>query len=200
MGPDAMILVFVIFSFKLALSLSSFTLIKMFFSSSLLSAIRVVSSTCLRLLMFLLPILIPAYDSSGPASLMMFWACRLNKQGDSRQPCGTPFSVLNQSVFPFRVQTVASWPAYRFLRRQVRWSGIPISWRIFQFVVIYTVKGFGVINKAEVDVFLEFSCFFLWSSRCWQFDPLPFLNPARTSASSQFNILCCITSILSFLP
>ena len=29
-----------------------------------------------------------------------------------------------------------------------------------QFVVIYTVKGFGVINKAEVDVFLEFFCFF----------------------------------------
>ena len=29
-----------------------------------------------------------------------------------------------------------------------------------QFVVIYTVKGFGVINKAEIDVFLDFSCFF----------------------------------------
>ena len=29
-----------------------------------------------------------------------------------------------------------------------------------QFVVIYTIKGFGVINKAEVDVFLELSCFF----------------------------------------
>ena len=29
-----------------------------------------------------------------------------------------------------------------------------------QFVKIYTVKDFGVINKAEVDVFLEFSCFF----------------------------------------
>ena len=29
-----------------------------------------------------------------------------------------------------------------------------------QFVVIYTVQGFGVINKAEVDVFLELSCFF----------------------------------------
>ena len=28
-----------------------------------------------------------------------------------------------------------------------------------QFVVIYTVRGFGIINKAEVDVFLEFSCF-----------------------------------------
>ena len=29
-----------------------------------------------------------------------------------------------------------------------------------QFVVIYTVKGFGIVNKAEVDVFLELSCFF----------------------------------------
>jgi len=29
-----------------------------------------------------------------------------------------------------------------------------------QFIVIHTVKGFGIINKAEVDVFLEFSCFF----------------------------------------
>ena len=34
--------------------------------------------------------------------------------------------------------TAASWLAYRFLRRQVRWSGIPISWRIFQFFVIHT--------------------------------------------------------------
>ena len=29
-----------------------------------------------------------------------------------------------------------------------------------QFVLIHTVKGFGVVNKAEVDVFLELSCFF----------------------------------------
>ena len=29
-----------------------------------------------------------------------------------------------------------------------------------QFVVIHTVEGFGIVNKAEVDVFLEFSCFF----------------------------------------
>ena len=53
-----------------------------------------------------------------------------------------------------------SWPAYRFLRRQVKWSDIPISWRILQFVVIHTVKRFGLVNKAEVDVFLELSCFF----------------------------------------
>ena len=32
--------------------------------------------------------------------------------------------------------------------------------RIFQFVVIYTVKGFSVVNEAEVDVFLKFSSFF----------------------------------------
>ena len=29
-----------------------------------------------------------------------------------------------------------------------------------QFVVIYTVKGFGIVNKAEIDIFLELSCFF----------------------------------------
>ena len=28
------------------------------------------------------------------------------------------------------------------------------------FVVVYTVKGFGIVNKAEIDVFLELSCFF----------------------------------------
>ena len=39
------------------------------------------------------------------------------------------------------------------------WAGIPISLRILQFVVLHTVKGFGVINKAERDVFLELSCF-----------------------------------------
>ena len=38
-------------------------------------------------------------------------------------------------------------------------SVIPISFRIFQFVVIHTVKGFGVVSKAEIDVFLELSCF-----------------------------------------
>ena len=54
---------------------------------------------------------------------------------------------------------VTSSPAYTFLRRQVRRSGIPISLRIFQFVVIHTVKGFGVVNKTEVDVSLELSCF-----------------------------------------
>ena len=47
----------------------------------------------------------------------------------------------------------------QFLRRQVRWSGISISKNFPQFVVIHTVKGFGVVNKAEVDAFLELSYF-----------------------------------------
>ena len=34
------------------------------------------------------------------------------------------------------------------------------SLRIFQFVVTYTVKSFGIVNKAEIDVFPELSCFF----------------------------------------
>ena len=42
----------------------------------------------------------------------------------------------------------------------MRWSGIPISKNFPEFVVIHTVKGFDVVNKAEVDVFLELSCFF----------------------------------------
>ena len=37
---------------------------------------------------------------------------------------------------------------------------MPISFRIFQFIVIHTVKGFGIVKKAEIDVFLELSCFF----------------------------------------
>ena len=47
-----------------------------------------------------------------------------------------------------------------FLRRQARCSGILISLRILQFVVIHTAKGFCVFNEAEIDVFLEFPCFF----------------------------------------
>ena len=106
MGLDAMILAFLIFSFKPALSLS-FTLIQTLFSSSSPSAIRVVSSAYLRLLIFLPPILIPACNSSSLAFLMMCSTYRLNKQSNSRQPCHIPFSILNQSVVPYRVLTIA---------------------------------------------------------------------------------------------
>ena len=116
---------------KLTFSLSSFIFIKRLFSSSSLSAIRVMSSAYLRLLIFLPAILIPTCASSGPAFLMMYFAYKLNKQGDNIQPWCTPFPIWNQSVVSCPVLTDASWPAYRFLKRQVRWSGIPISFRIF---------------------------------------------------------------------
>ena len=48
-------------------------------------------------------------------------------------------------------------PAYRFLRRQVWYSHLFQTFP--QFVVIHTVKGFGVDNKTEVDIFLELPCF-----------------------------------------
>ena len=55
----------------------------------------------------------------------------LNKQGDNIQPWCTPFPLLNQFFVPCLVLIVVSWLAYRFLRRQVKWSGIPISLTIF---------------------------------------------------------------------
>ena len=52
-----------------------------------------------------------------------------------------------------------------------------------QFIVIHTVKGFGIVNKAEVDVFLDLSCFF--------YDPV---NPGpssyhRTREHTMYSIL-----------
>ena len=113
-------------------------------------------------------------------------ACKLNKQGDNIQLWRIPFLIWNQSVVPSPDLTVASWPAYRFLRRQVRWYGIPISWRTFQFVVIHTVKDFGIVNKAEVDVFLELSCFYDDPTDVGNLisGSSAFLNSAWTSGSS----------------
>ena len=96
MGPDAMIFIFWMLSFKPTFSLSYFTFIKRLFSSTL-SAIRVVSSAYLKLLIFLPAILILACASSNPAFLMMYFAYKLNKQGDTIQPWRTPFPIWNQS-------------------------------------------------------------------------------------------------------
>ena len=82
--------------------------------------------------------------------------------------------------------SVASWPAYRFLRRQVKWPVIPISF--VHSLLIHTVKGFSIV--IEADVFLEFSCFF--------YDPMDvgnlvsgssaFSNSVWTSGSSRFTV------------
>jgi len=136
MGWDAMIFVFWMLSFKPTASLFSSTFIKRLFSFSLLSCIKgsvicvseiidvsscnLDSSLCFIQLVW----------NANLAFHMMYSAFKLNKQGDNVQPWFTPSPIWNQSVVQCPVLTVTSWPAYRFLRRQVRWSGIPICWRI----------------------------------------------------------------------
>ena len=78
-----------------------------------------------------------------------------------------------------------------------------------QFVVIHTVKGFNVVNKAEVDVFWN-SLAFLMIQRMlaiWSLVLLPFLNPAWTSGISQFTYhwslawrILSITLLVVFIP
>ena len=114
--------------FKPTFSLSSFTFIKRLFSSSLLSVFRVVSSAYLMLSIFLpqswFQLVLHLFHT-------MYSAYKLNKQGDNIQTWHIYLQNLNQSVVLCLVLIVASWPACRILRRKVRWSGIPISWRIF---------------------------------------------------------------------
>ena len=71
------------FRLKPAFSLSSFTLLKKFFSSSLLFAIRVVPSAYLRLLIFLQAISVLVYESSDLTFHMMYSAQKLYKQDDN---------------------------------------------------------------------------------------------------------------------
>ena len=56
-----------------------------------------------------------------------------------------------------------------------------------QFVVIHTVKGFSIVNEAEVDVFLDFLALSMIQQRLaiWSLVPLPFLNPSCTFGSYQ---------------
>ena len=151
MGVDAMIFIFWMLSFQPAFKLFSFTFIKRVFSSFSLSALRVVSFAFLRLLMSLPTILIPACTSSSLAFRMVYSSYKLNNQGDNIQPRRTPFPVWNQSFVPCPVLTVASWPAYRFLKRQVRWSGIPIS---FSHIKIHILSLHKWEGEREIAVFL----------------------------------------------
>ena len=168
-GLDSMIFVFWMLSFKPAFSLSSSTFITRFLNSSL-SAIRVVSPAYLRLLIFFLAILIPVCASSSPVFLMMYSAYKLNKQGDDIQPWRTPFPIWNQSVVPCPLLTVASWPVYIFLNRQVRWSGIPIPFSIFHSLLWSTQLKALVWSIKQNRCFSGSLLLCWWSNRCWQFD------------------------------
>ena len=119
-------LVFWMLSFKPPFSLSSFTFVKRLFRS-LFSTIRVVSSKYLSYWYFSWQfwfqlVLHPAWHFILSEEYSVY---KLNNQGDNIQPWHTPFPIWNLPVVSCPVLIVASWPAYRFLRMQVRWSGIP---------------------------------------------------------------------------
>src|SRR5574341_1452715 len=149
-------------SFKPTFSFSSFTFIKRLFSFSSLSAISVVSSAYLRLLIFLPAILIPACASSSLAFLMMYSAYKLNTQGD-RQYTALMYSV---SYLEPVCCSMSSSNCCFLTCIQISQEAGQVVWyfHLFQnfpqFIVIHIVKGFGIVNKAEIDVFLELSCFF----------------------------------------
>ena len=135
--PD---LSFWMLSFKPAFSTSYFTFIKRLLSFSLLSAIRVVSSAYLQLLIFLPEILIPIWDLSSLAFYMMFSAYKLNKQGDTN--FGPVCFSMSSSNCCFLTCIPISQEA-----GQVVWYSHLFKYAP-QFVVIHAVKAFGVVNKA----------------------------------------------------
>ena len=116
-----------------------------------------VSSAYLRLLIFLLAILILACASFSLAFLMMYSACKLNKQSDNIQPWRTPLLIWNQSVVPCPDMLLLDLHTVSQEEGQVVWYSYLLK-NFPQFVVIHIVKVFSVVNEA--DVFLEFSCFF----------------------------------------
>jgi len=84
----------------------------------------------------------------------------LNKQGDNIQPWHTPFPIWNQSVVP-RCSNCCFLTCIQISQEagQVVWYS-HLFQNFPQFIVIHTVKGFGIVNKAEIYAFLELSCFF----------------------------------------
>ena len=109
----------------------------------------------------------------------MYSAYKLNKQGDNIQPWCTPFPIWNQSVVPCPVLTVASWPEYRFLRRHIRWSGIPISWRIFH-SLLWSIQRVWHSQWSRNRCFSGTLLLFQWPNGCWHLD-LWFLCLSKSS-------------------
>ena len=95
--------------------------------------------------------------------------------------------IYTHMTVPCPVLTVASWIQVSQEAGQVVWYS-HLSRNFPQLIVIHTVKGFGMVNKAEIDVFQELSCFSMIQRMLaiWSLVPLPFLKPAWTSGSSRF--------------
>jgi len=159
MEPDAMILVFLNVEFKASFFHSSLSLSSRgSFSSSSLSAIKVVSSVYLRLLIFLPAILIPACDSSSWAFGMMYSAYKLNKQSDSIHS----FVVVLFSKFCTR-QMSGSYCCFLTHIQDSQETGKVVWYFISknfpQFAVIHMVIGFNAVKKQKNMFFLELLAF-----------------------------------------
>ena len=114
-----------------------------------------VSLAYLSLLIFILAIFILACASSILVFCVVYSAYKFNKQGDNIQSWHTAFTIWNQFPVLCLVLTTASSPVYRFPRRQIWYFH---TFKNFpQFVLIHTVKGFNVVNEAEVAIFLALS-------------------------------------------
>ena len=96
------------------------------------------------------------------------------------------FPDLEPVCYSMSILTVACWPAYRFLRRQVRWSGIPISFRIFH-SLLWFMQSKALEQK---DVFLKLFLFW-WSSGCWQL-----ISGSSAFSKSSLNICTFTVHIL----
>ena len=81
----------------------------------------------------------------------------LNKQGDNIQAWHTPFPVWNQSTVSCLVLIVTSWTGYRFLRRQVRWSGKLLS-GVWLFATPWTVAHHASLSFHISQTLLKFMC------------------------------------------
>jgi len=127
MGPDAMILAFWMLSFKPIF----FTLLFHFYQEALQFFIFCHKGgvICISEVIDISPANLDSSLCFIQPGISHDVLC--SKQGNNIQPWHTPFLIWNQSAVPCPVLAVAFWPAYRFLKRQVRWSGIPISFRIF---------------------------------------------------------------------
>ena len=121
MGPDAMILVFWMLSFKPAFSLSSFTFINRLFSS-FLSAIRVVSFANLRFLIFLLAVFIPACASFSLAFGMMYSVYKLNKHGGNIQPWHNHIAFLCRHIKFSSLESIIIKGVYHLATVQLPWN------------------------------------------------------------------------------
>ena len=149
---------------------------------SLLSAISVVSSAYLKLLIFLPAILIPACPSSSLAFLMMYSVYELNKQGDNIQPWQTTYPIWNQSIVPRLILIVASRSAHRFLLYSHLLKNFPVCCTPQNKRLWHSQWS---INRRFSEIVFAFSMIQRMLA-IWSLVPLPFLKAAWTSGISCF--------------